>query len=43
MSLVGLGGGMDCGGGWYACLAKPGGVGLMSGDVGAPPESMVIH
>ena len=28
----GLGGGMDGGGGWYACGTKPMGFGCMSGD-----------
>ena len=37
-----LNGGRDGGGGWYACVTKPGG-GRMSGDAGALPKCEVIH
>ena len=39
----GLGGGMDGGGGWYACRTKPRGVGRWSGDVVAHPQCIVTH
>ena len=40
-SYDGLGGERDGGGGWQACGAKPGGVGHMSGDARALPDSKV--
>ena len=39
----GLAGDRDGGGGWYACGAKPGGVGHMLGDAGAFLECQVMH
>ena len=39
----GLGGCTVGGGGWYACMTMPRGVGRMSGDAGAFPECKVIH
>ena len=36
------GGGRDGGGGWYACGAKPGGVGGMSVDAGALPKCKMM-
>ena len=41
--ISGLSGGRDGGGRWYECRTKPGGVGHMSGDARALPESEVIH
>ena len=39
----GLGGGNDGGGGWYACVTKPGRVGHMSEDAGALSECELTH